>query len=85
MGEATWLTGRDGTAQFLSGTGRDGIGECVGNIVGNRSRIRSGNAVRNGWEHDGELGIETAAGKEGNVNESCTTQYKYICVQQQFQ
>ena len=33
MGEATWLTGRDGTAQFLSGTGRDRIGECVGNIV----------------------------------------------------
>ena len=60
--------------------GRDGIGERVGNIVGKSVGyivgksvlIRLGNAVGNGPEHDGELGLETKAEKEGMVYILCT-------------
>ena len=45
--EATWLTGRDGTTRFLGGTGRDGIGKRVGNILGKSVGNILGKSVEN--------------------------------------
>ena len=58
--EATWLTGRGGTTRFLGGTGRDGIGERVGNIVGKSV----GNIVGTSVE---KYGRETLSGMVGNT------------------
>lgn len=50
----------------------------VGNISGSPSGIRSGNSVRNGWEHNLERGLETTVEKSGcnQKSSSCT----YYCV-----
>ena len=69
--------GQDGT-----GSGNASViysGNRSGTYLGNRSRIRSGNAVGNGWEHDGELGLEKTSEKEGNVTESCIQLSIYRC------
>ena len=64
------MIGRDYTISYWDGEGRDRSGNGSGIKSRNRSRIRSGNAVGNGEEHDGELGLETAADKEGHVTGS---------------
>ena len=66
-------TGRDGTGvhDFLAGrdhgTGREQVGNSVGNIVGksvgNVVGLWPRDAVRNGWEHDRERRLETTVEK----------------------
>ena len=61
---------QDGMGRYL-GTGREQVGNSIGHIVGksvgnivgrsvgNVVGIWPGDAVRNGWEHDRERGLET--------------------------
>ena len=59
--EATWLTGRDGSARFLGGTergrgmGRKQVGKSVGNIYGKTVRNSRENGREHGREHSREI------------------------------